>query len=178
MIESAPRKVNTVSKPLASWNDTAARQAIVEFVERSRVGRRPILAGGNSNGDIPMLQYTGGPSRRGLRLLLLHDDPQREFDYTAGAEKSLERANQEGWTVVSIKNDGPLSSPTRGNDRSRSLAAGVSVELARNQVNDWDDPSSLPGPLTVVGVLREDAVSKIPQPLPLGFVLHDFGAKW
>ena len=71
----------------------------------SRIGRRPILAGGNSNGDIPMLHYAGGPSRPGLRLLLLHDDPQREFDYTAGAEQSLERADREGWTVVSIKND-------------------------------------------------------------------------
>jgi hypothetical protein len=71
----------------------------------SRIGRRPIVAGGNSNGDIPMLHYTGGPSRQGLRLLVLHDDPDREFDYTAGAEKSLERADEEGWTVVSIKND-------------------------------------------------------------------------
>ncbi len=71
----------------------------------SRIGRRPVVAGGNSNGDIPMLHYTGGPSRHGLRLLLLHDDPQREFDYTAGAEESLKRADEEGWTVVSIKND-------------------------------------------------------------------------
>jgi hypothetical protein len=71
----------------------------------SRIGRRPVVAGGNSNGDIPMLHYTGGPSRRGLRLLLLHDDPEREFDYTAGAEQSLERADEQGWTVVSIKND-------------------------------------------------------------------------
>jgi haloacid dehalogenase-like hydrolase len=71
----------------------------------SRVGRRPILAGGNSNGDIPMLHYTGGPDRRGLRLLLLHDDPEREFAYTAGAEQSLERAQTDGWTVVSIRND-------------------------------------------------------------------------
>ncbi len=71
----------------------------------SRVGRRPILAAGNSNGDIPMLHYTGGPGREGLRLLLLHDDPGREFDYTAGAEKSLERARTDGWTVVSIKSD-------------------------------------------------------------------------
>jgi phosphoserine phosphatase len=71
----------------------------------SRIGRRPVVAGGNSNGDIPMLHYTGGPSRHGLRLLLLHDDPQREFDYTAGAEQSLERADEEGWTVVSMKND-------------------------------------------------------------------------
>ncbi len=71
----------------------------------SRVGRRPIVAGGNSNGDIPMLHYTGGPSRQGLRLLVLHDDPDREFDYTAGAEESLQRAGEEDWTVVSIKND-------------------------------------------------------------------------
>jgi len=40
-----------------------------------------------------------------LRLLLLHDDPVREFDYVEGAEKSLELANEYGWTVVSIKND-------------------------------------------------------------------------
>lgn len=71
----------------------------------SRIGRRPVVAGGNSNGDIPMLHYTGGPSRAGLRLLLLHDDPEREFDYTAGAEQSLQRAQSDGWTVVSIKND-------------------------------------------------------------------------
>ena len=45
------------------------------------------------------------------------------------------------------------------------------------QLNDRDDPSSLPGLLTEVGVLRVDAVSKIPQSLPLGFVFHDFGAE-
>ena len=72
----------------------------------SRIGRRPILAGGNSNGDIPMLRYAGGKGRPGLRLLVLHDDAEREFDYTAGAEKSLETvAAAEGWTVVSVKND-------------------------------------------------------------------------
>jgi phosphoserine phosphatase len=71
----------------------------------SRIGRRPVLAGGNSNGDIPMLHYAGGPEGRGLRLLVPHDDPDREFDYTAGAEQSLERASADGWTVVSIKRD-------------------------------------------------------------------------
>jgi hypothetical protein len=71
----------------------------------SRVGRRPILAGGNSNGDIQMLRYTGGKDRPALRLLVLHDDAEREFDYTAGAEQSLQAAGAEGWTVVSIKND-------------------------------------------------------------------------
>jgi phosphoserine phosphatase len=71
----------------------------------SRVGRRPIVAGGNSNGDIPMLRYAGGKGRPALRLLVLHDDADREFDYTAGAEKSLEQAAKEGWTVVSVKDD-------------------------------------------------------------------------
>jgi hypothetical protein len=71
----------------------------------SRVGRRPIVAGGNSNGDIAMLRYAGGKGRPALRLLLLHDDEEREFDYTTGAETSLEAAAAQGWTVVSIKND-------------------------------------------------------------------------
>lgn len=71
----------------------------------SRIGRRPILAGGNSNGDIPMLRYAGGKERPGLRLLVLHDDAEREFDYTAGAEESLEAAATHGWTVVSIRDD-------------------------------------------------------------------------
>ena len=50
----------------------------------SRIGRRPILAFGNSNGDVPMLAYSGAESLPALRLLLLHDDSNREFDYTAG----------------------------------------------------------------------------------------------
>ena len=71
----------------------------------SRVGRRPILAGGNSNGDLPMLAYAGQPGRPALRLLVLHDDPDREFDYTTGAEQALQQADSNGWTVVSINGD-------------------------------------------------------------------------
>jgi phosphoserine phosphatase len=70
----------------------------------SRTGRRPIVAGGNSNGDVPMLYYAGGP-HPALRLLILHDDADREFDYTTGAEVALETAAGQGWTVVSVKND-------------------------------------------------------------------------
>ena len=69
----------------------------------SRVGRRPILAAGNSNGDLPMLRFAEQPGRPSLRLLVLHDDPEREFDYTAGAEQALEQARTNGWTVVSVK---------------------------------------------------------------------------
>jgi phosphoglycolate phosphatase-like HAD superfamily hydrolase len=71
----------------------------------SRIGRRPLLAAGNSNGDIPMLDFTQHPDKASLRLLVLHDDAEREFEYTGGAEQALERADTSGWTVVSVKND-------------------------------------------------------------------------
>jgi phosphoglycolate phosphatase-like HAD superfamily hydrolase len=71
----------------------------------SRIGRRPIFAAGNSNGDIEMLEFTGASVGPSLRLLVLHDDAEREFDYVAGAEKALELAKTEAWTVASIKND-------------------------------------------------------------------------
>ena len=52
-----------------------------------------------------MLRFAGGRERPALRLLVLHDDAEREFDYTAGAETALERAKAEGWTVVSVRDD-------------------------------------------------------------------------
>jgi phosphoserine phosphatase len=71
----------------------------------SRIGRRPLVACGNSNGDIPMLRFARQPGRESLRLLIRHDDPDREFDYVAGAEDALQRAADRDWTVVSIKDD-------------------------------------------------------------------------
>ena len=71
----------------------------------SRTGRRPLLAAGNSNGDVPMLDFTRHDEGSFLRLLVLHDDAEREFDYTAGAEQALERAVTDGWTIVSVRND-------------------------------------------------------------------------
>jgi hypothetical protein len=71
----------------------------------SRVGRRPLLAGGNANGDSAMLDYTQHADKPFLRLLVLHDDAEREFSYTAGAEQALEQAARDDWTVVSMKND-------------------------------------------------------------------------
>jgi phosphoserine phosphatase len=71
----------------------------------SRTGRRPLIACGNSNGDIPMLRFARVDDCASLRLLILHDDEAREFDYTAGAEDALERAHTRSWTVVSEKGD-------------------------------------------------------------------------
>lgn len=71
----------------------------------SRVGRRPLLAAGNTDGDAAMLDFAQQPGLPSLRLLVLHDDADREFGYTAGAEKVLDRAAREAWTVVSMKAD-------------------------------------------------------------------------
>jgi hypothetical protein len=89
-------------KPEADYLDDAPEKPIRIW---SRTGRRPLLAAGNSNGDIPMLDFAQHSDKPFLRLLVLHDDGEREFDYTSGAEQALERADTNGWTVVSIKND-------------------------------------------------------------------------
>jgi phosphoglycolate phosphatase-like HAD superfamily hydrolase len=65
----------------------------------AQTGRLPVFAGGNADVDIEMLE-----SAR-FALLINHDDEEREFGYTNGAEKSLARAKELGWTVVSMKND-------------------------------------------------------------------------
>ena len=70
-----------------------------------RIGRRPILAAGNANGDIPMLEFAAGHEGASLCLLVNHDDSERETDYTAGAEKAMTRASDQDWAVVSVKND-------------------------------------------------------------------------
>ena len=89
-------------KPEADYLDDGPEKPVRIW---SRTGRRPLLAAGNSNGDIPMLEFTHHAEQPTLRLLVLHDDAEREFDYTTGAEQALERAATDGWTVVSIKDD-------------------------------------------------------------------------
>jgi phosphoserine phosphatase len=71
----------------------------------SRTGRRPLLAAGNSNGDVPMLHFTQHHDKPFLRLLVVHDDDEREFAYTAGAEQAVDQAASDGWTLIRVKND-------------------------------------------------------------------------
>ena len=65
----------------------------------ARTGRKPLLAGGNADGDAAMLRT----ARFGL--LIRHDDAGREFAYDAGSEKALAKAKERDWTVVSMQND-------------------------------------------------------------------------
>jgi phosphoglycolate phosphatase-like HAD superfamily hydrolase len=65
----------------------------------AQTGRLPVLAGGNADVDIEMLESAT------FAVLVNHDDEQREFAYTSGGEASLARAGELGWTVVSMKDD-------------------------------------------------------------------------
>jgi hypothetical protein len=62
-------------------------------------GRLPVFGGGNADVDIEMLEAAK------FSVLVKHDDDEREFAYTSGAEASLAKAKELGWTVVSMKND-------------------------------------------------------------------------
>jgi phosphoserine phosphatase len=72
----------------------------------SRIGRRPLLAAGNSNGDVDMLRYVQG-NPRSLSLLIHHDDVTGRGDasYDKGAELALAAAREHNFTVVSVKSD-------------------------------------------------------------------------
>ncbi len=74
------------------------------------IGRRPILAFGNSDGDQQMLEYTSSGSGPRLGLILHHDDAEREYAYDRDSkvgrlDKALNEAPKRGWIVVSMKKD-------------------------------------------------------------------------
>jgi phosphoserine phosphatase len=82
----------------------------------AHIGRRPVMAFGNSNGDKEMLEYTQGGDGARFELLILHDDAAREFAYGpaqgfpdvmlgAFRQDLYDQAQKEGWTVVSMQND-------------------------------------------------------------------------
>ena len=78
---------------------------------QTQLGRRPILAGGNSGGDREMLEWALAAEGPSLALLIDHDDPAREFQYTSTAGTFIETepitdvGSRLGWTIVSIALD-------------------------------------------------------------------------
>jgi len=74
------------------------------------IGRRPIAAFGNSDGDFQMLEWTTAGSGPRLGLIVHHDDAEREYAYDRQSaigklDRGLDEAPQRGWVVVSIKDD-------------------------------------------------------------------------
>jgi len=95
------------------------RQAAIDFLDdkagkpvgiNAHIGRRPILAAGNSDGDLQMLQWTtmGGGTRLGV--IVRHTDGDREYAYDRDSafgrlDKALDEAPKQDWVVVDMKAD-------------------------------------------------------------------------
>jgi len=99
--------------PELNFNDDKAGKPVAI---NQHIGRRPVMAFGNSNGDKEMLEYTQGGSGARFELLVLHNDATREFAYgpaqglpdvKLGAFKQdlYDQSKKAGWTVVSMKDD-------------------------------------------------------------------------
>jgi len=74
------------------------------------IGRRPIAAFGNSDGDLQMLEWTAAGSGARFCLYVHHTDAEREWAYDRQSsigklDKGLDEAKARGWTVVSMKDD-------------------------------------------------------------------------
>ena len=74
------------------------------------IGRRPILAFGNSDSDVPMIEYTMAGEGRRLGLFVHHTDADREYAYDRKShvgtlDKVLDQADAKGWIIVDMKKD-------------------------------------------------------------------------
>jgi hypothetical protein len=74
------------------------------------IGKRPIAAFGNSDGDLQMLQWTAAGEGKKLMVYIHHTDAEREWAYDRQSsigrlDKGLDEANEKGWVVVDMKND-------------------------------------------------------------------------
>jgi phosphoserine phosphatase len=80
------------------------------------IGKRPYAAFGNSGGDREMLEWTGDGDGARLKMLVLHDDAEREYAYGPAnglpdtkvgtfSQALADEAEQRGWVVISMKND-------------------------------------------------------------------------
>ena len=74
------------------------------------IGRRPILAFGNSDSDMQMIEYTMAGEGRRLGLFVHHTDADREYAYDRKShvgtlDKALDTANSNDWIIVDMKND-------------------------------------------------------------------------
>ncbi len=96
-----------VRLPVLNFNDDKGGKPVGI---NEHIGRRPVMAFGNSDGDLQMLEWTAAGSGARFCLYVHHDDAGREYVYDredglARLDKGLDEAAAKGWTVVSMKND-------------------------------------------------------------------------
>jgi hypothetical protein len=97
---------------------TLMKEAEIEFIDDGPgkpvginrfIGRRPIFAFGNSDGDLQMLQYTAG-NEPSFMAIVRHTDAEREYAYDRDSsigklDRALDEATTRGWTVVDMRRD-------------------------------------------------------------------------
>ena len=116
---------NAMRYELAGSKPSLMREPKIDFIDDGpgkpvgiykHIGRRPILAFGNSDGDWQMLEYTKAAGGVRLAMLVLHDDAKREFAYGPAtglpdskigtfSQALYDEAKKQGWVVISMKND-------------------------------------------------------------------------
>jgi phosphoserine phosphatase len=104
---------------LRDGKPTIVRLPEIDFIDdkagkplaiQKSIGRRPLLAFGNSDGDFEMLEWTTAASGPRLGVLLHHDDAAREYAYDRASSfgklaRGLDEATRRGWLVVGMRND-------------------------------------------------------------------------
>jgi phosphoserine phosphatase len=115
-----------VSYVLEGDKPVLQKEAKIEFVDDGPgkpvginrfIGRRPVFAAGNSDGDLQMLQWTTLNDGPRFALIVHHTDGEREFTYDREShvgklDKALDEAPSRGWTVVDMKSDWKVVYPT------------------------------------------------------------------
>lgn len=88
---------------LNSFDNNEAKPENIQL----HIGKVPVIAVGNSDGDLEMLTYSddNNEDNKSLEIIVHHDDAIREYAYDSGAEKILKEAEKRGWNVVSMEND-------------------------------------------------------------------------
>ena len=74
------------------------------------IGKKPVFASGNSDGDLQMMQWTASNIHKSFMLYLHHTDADREWAYDRESpfgrlDKGLDEANEKGWTIIDMKKD-------------------------------------------------------------------------
>ena len=108
-------KAEIVRLPKIHFIDDKATKPIGIY---NHIGRRPILAFGNSDSDMQMIEYTMGGEGLRMGLFVHHTDAEREYAYDRKSHvgtlnKALDEADANGWIIVNMKEDWKTVFPSK-----------------------------------------------------------------
>ena len=107
-----------IKEPKINFIDDKAGKPVGIY---NHIGKKPIFASGNSDGDLQMLQYTDSNTYPSFQMFLHHTDAEREWAYDRDShigklDKGLDEAEAKGWTVIDMKKDWKVVFPFEQNN--------------------------------------------------------------